>query len=217
MAGALSGEAAIAAAAPAARARAAGPRGAPRRARSRAGAFGPEAAASRLPARGSSFGDANAPDGARGAPDGATPAPTNLTSHVRRAPPRASRVVPRAADGDNRSCLRLVGYETGQTEVMRSVAERVKAARELAPDLGSRRRRSSRPGADVRSAEEDVEQGLLGELRQHRHPPGLATSQRVDARGFLVRSSGWSGRAPRPEPERSIMNAVALAHDRRTP
>ena len=136
MAGALSGEAAIAAAAPrGARARrparSASP-GAFTRGRVRA-----KAAASRLPARGSSFGDANAPDGARGAPDGATPAPTNLTSHVRRAPPRASRVVPRAADGDN-SYGSGSDYETGQTEVMRSVAERVKAARELAKRLASR-------------------------------------------------------------------------------
>ena len=60
-----------------------------------------------------------------------------MTSHVRRAPPRASRVVPRAADGDN-SYGSGSDYETGQTEVMRSVAERVKAARELAKRLASR-------------------------------------------------------------------------------
>ena len=80
MAGALSGEAAIAAAAPrGARARrparSASP-GAFTRGRVRTKA---KAAASRLPARGSSFGDANASSGARGAPDGATPAHTNLT------------------------------------------------------------------------------------------------------------------------------------------
>ena len=69
MAGALSGEAAIAAAAPrGARARrparSASP-GAFTRGRVRA-----KAAASRLPARGSSFGDANAPDGRAARPMG---------------------------------------------------------------------------------------------------------------------------------------------------
>ena len=130
MAGALSGEAAIAAARP----RGARARGPARSASPGAFARGrvrTTAAASRLPTRGSSFGDANA------SPDGATPAPVNSASHARRAPPRASRVVPRAADDDNRYG---VGgeYETGQTEVMRSVAERVKAARELAKRLASR-------------------------------------------------------------------------------
>ena len=136
MAGALIGDAVITAARPrGARARrparSASP-GAFTRGRVRA-----KAAASRLPARGSSFGDANASSGARGAPDGATPAPTNSTSHVRREPPRASRVVPRATE-DEDAYGAGGDYETGQTEVMRSVAERVKAARELAKRLASR-------------------------------------------------------------------------------
>ena len=175
MAGALSGEAAIAAAVPrGARARrparSASP-GAFTRGRVRA-----KAAASRLPARGSSFGDANAPDGARGAPDGATPAPTNLTSHVRRAPPRASRVVPRAADGDN-SYGSGSDYETGQTEVMRSVAERVKAARELAKRLASR------------EEELAARNGTLPPTQTAPAPPRLRLPR--------IRQ------APRPEPRRS--------------
>ena len=136
MAGALSSEATI----PAAH-----PRGACARRPARSASPGAftrgrvrtKAAASRFPTSGSSFGDASASSGACGASDGASPPPTNATSYARRAPHRASRVVSRAAD-DDEGYGAGGDYETGQTEVMRSVAERVKAARELAKRLASR-------------------------------------------------------------------------------